>query len=182
MVCALLLGTAVSAQAGTPPKSGFLVDVKHGTIAGFHVGSPWSSSAGSLGLPDYALHGAPGVTVIWSGQADPSKAWAVATLPSSSSPRVVDLRLFSAFRTTRGDHRGTTLAAFKRHWASAGPVVSIVQRRRAVEYNVVVGDVVFAFDTHQTLQAVGVTSDDAESFCVLVSPCLGDTLSFDDDE
>ena len=167
------------AGAANLPRMPLLVDVAHGTIGGVGVGSDRVSPVGSLGRPDYALDpSGPNVTMIWSQAADPTFAWAVATLPDATSQRLASLRVFDGFRTTRGDRKGTPLATFLRHWSSAGPVIAIVGRRKALEYNVVVGPLVFAFDRSQTLQGVGLTRGVEGSFCVLPTPCLGETLSF----
>jgi hypothetical protein len=87
---------------------------------------------------------------------------------------VTELRFAGLFRTLEGDRRGTTLGTFLKHWRLEGPVVTgVVKNGVLVEYNVVVGGVVFAFDEKRTLQAVGLAPTAAErTLCVIPSACV----------
>ena len=78
------------------------------------------------------------------------------------------------FRTLQGDRRGTSLSTFLRHWRLQGPVVTgVVNDGVLVEYNVVVGGVVFAFDQKRILEAVGLAPAKTErSLCVIPAACV----------
>jgi hypothetical protein len=112
--------------------------------------------------------------MLWSRTTDPKTGWATATLRGPSSSTVTELRFAGLFRTLYGDRRGTTLSTFLRHWRLQGPVVTgVVRDGRLVEYNVVVGGVVFAFDAKRRLQAVGLASAKVErKLCVIPSACV----------
>jgi len=67
-----------------------------------------------------------------------------------------------------------TLSMFLRHWRLQGPVVTgVVRDGRLVEYNVVVGGVVFAFDADRRLEAVGLAAVHVErTLCVIPAACV----------
>jgi hypothetical protein len=140
------------------------------------VQAPASTYVRRLGIPDYigALEGRSKVEMLWSHSADPKTGWATATLHSQSSTTVSELRFAGLFRTVHGDRRGTSLSVFLRHWRLEGPVVTGVLRRGALlEYNVVVGGVVFAFDGQRRLAAVGLAPEAAErTLCVIPAACV----------
>ena len=129
-----------------------------------------------LGIPDYVgpLEGRSEIEMLWSRSADPKTGWATATLRSQASTTVTQLRFAGTFRTAFGDRRGTTLSVFLRHWRARGPVVTTVLRAGSLlEYNVVLGAVVFAFDAHRRLQAVGLASPSSEpKLCMILSSCV----------
>ena len=125
---------------------------------------------------------APGVEATAVLLADLSRALAdefdvtvvTATLRGSSSTTVTELRFAGLFRTAHGDRRGTPLSTFLRHWRLQGPVVTgVVRNGNLLEYNVVVGGVVFAFDGHRRLEAVGLASPSVErTLCVIPAVCV----------
>lgn len=158
------------------PAQALLVDVDRGTVGGLAVRQSASAYVRRLGIPDYvgALETPNRVEMLWSHTASPSTGWATATLRGQSSTAVVELRFAGLFRTARGDRRGTALADFLSHWRQHGPVVTRVARGGAlVEYNVVVGAVVFAFDTKRRLAAVGLAGREAErALCVIPAACV----------
>jgi hypothetical protein len=160
----------------TPPPRAFVIDVGKGTIGGLKIQAPASAYVRRLGIPDYigSLESQSKVEMLWSRSTDPKTGWATATLRSQSSTTVTELRFAGLFRTLHGDRRGTTLSTFLRHWRLQGPVVTgVVHDGALVEYNVVVGGVVFAFDAKRRLQAVGLASAPAErKLCVIPSACV----------
>jgi hypothetical protein len=162
--------------ASTPPSRALAIDVVKGTVGGLELKAPASAYVRRLGIPDYIgpLEGRSEVEMLWSRSADPKTGWATATLTSQASTTVAQLRFAGLFRTVHGDRRGTTLSAFLRHWRAQGPVVTSVLRAGSLrEYNVVVGGVVFAFDAHRRLQAVGLASPSSEpKLCVILSSCV----------
>ena len=167
---------ALARRASTPPPHVFVVDVTKGTVGGLKVQSPASTYVRRLGIPDYigALESRSRVEMLWSRSADPKTGWATATLRGSSSTTVTELRFAGPFRTARGDRRGTTLSTFLRRWRLQGPVVTgVVRNGTLLEYNVVVGGVVFAFDGDRRLAAVGLASPSAErTLCVIPASCV----------
>jgi len=167
---------ALAGHASTPPPHAFVVDVVKGTVGGLEVQAPASTYVHRLGIPDYvgALEGRSKVEMLWSHSAEPKTGWAAATLRSQSSTTVTELRFAGLFRTAHGDRRGTSLSVFLRHWRLEGPVVTgIVRGGSLLEYNVVVGRVVFAFDGQRRLEAVGLAPEAAErTLCVIPSACV----------
>jgi hypothetical protein len=167
---------ALVEHMSTPPPRAFVVDVANGTVGGLKVQAPASSYVRRLGIPDYigSLERSSQVEMLWSRSADPKTGWATATLRSQSSTTVTELRFAGLFRTVHGDRRGTSLSTFLRHWRLQGPVVTGVVRDGALlEYNVVVGGVVFAFDEHRRLAAVGLAPEAAErKLCVIPAACV----------
>jgi hypothetical protein len=175
-------GIDASSTAGsTPPARPLEVDVGHGTLGGLGLGRPASEYIRRLGVPDFVGQvETPGVVeMLWSRSADPTSGWATATLRSSRSTRIEQVRFSGLFSTARGDRRGTPLATFLRHWRSYAPrVVGVRGRRGAVEYNVVVGMVVFGFGAAKTLQAVGLAAGSAAPMlCVIPTACVVPRLS-----
>jgi hypothetical protein len=88
------------------------------------------------------------------------------------------MRFAGLFDTTRGDRRGTNLSTFLKHWQSSNPLVTSVKLKgRVVEYNVVIGGVVFGFDKQATLQAVGLAAKgQGRTLCVIPAACVGSRL------
>jgi hypothetical protein len=160
----------------TPPPQAFLIDVSKGSIGGLKLNVPASTYVHRLGIPDYigTLESQAKVEMLWARTTDPKSGWATATLRSPSSTLVTQLRYAGLFRTLAGDHRGTTLGEFLRHWRLQGPVVTgVVNNGILVEYNVVVGGVVFAFDEQRKLLAVGLAAPAVErSLCVIPAACV----------
>jgi hypothetical protein len=167
---------ALVSHFSTPPPKAFLIDVGKGSIGGLKLNTPASSYVRRLGIPDYigTLEAKPRIEMLWARTTNPKTGWATATLRSPSSTAVTELRFAGLFRTLQGDRRGTTLATFLKHWRLQGPVVTgVVNDGVLVEYNVVVGGVVFAFDEKRTLQAVGLAASAAErTLCVIPSACV----------
>jgi len=167
---------ALTGHLSTPPPHAFAVDVSKGTVGGLKVQAPASAYVRRLGIPDYigTLEGRSKVEMLWSRSADPKTGWATATLHGSPSTTVTELRFAGLFRTVHGDRRGTSLATFLRHWRLQGPVVTgIVRNGALLEYNVVVGTVVFAFDENRRLAAVGLATPAVErTLCVIPSACV----------
>jgi hypothetical protein len=160
----------------TPPPHALVIDVTKGTVGGLRIKAPAASYVRRLGIPDYigSLESRSKIEMLWSRTTDPKTGWATATLRSQSSTTVTELRFAGLFRTLHGDRRGTTLLTFLRHWRLQGPVVTgVVRDGQLVEYNVVVGGVVFAFDAKRRLQAVGLASAEVErKLCVIPSACV----------
>jgi hypothetical protein len=173
--CASLL-VAGPVAASSPPAHTLVIDVGRGTIGGLTVKAPAAAYVRRLGIPDYigSLETRAKIEMLWSRTTNPKTGWAAATLRSQSSTTVTELRFAGLFRTQYGDRRGTTLATFLRHWRLQGPVVTgVVRDGVLVEYNVVVGGVVFAFDAKRRLQAVGLAAADVErKLCVIPSACV----------
>jgi hypothetical protein len=167
---------ALVAHFSTPPPKAFLIDVGKGSIGGLKLNTPASSYVHRLGIPDYigSVETRSKIEMLWARTSNPKTGWATATLRSPSSGMVIQLRFAGLFRTLQGDRRGTTLGTFLRHWRLQGPVVTgVVNDGVLVEYNVVVGGVVFAFDQQRTLQAVGLAEAATErSLCVIPSACV----------
>jgi len=167
---------ALVAHFSTPPPKSFLIDVSKGTIGGLKLQAPAADYVRKLGIPDYvgALESKSKVEMLWSRTTNPKTGWATATLRSPSSTTVTELRFAGMFRTLLGDKRGTTLSTFLKHWHLQGPVVTgVVSNGVLVEYNVVVGGVVFAFDQQRALEAVGLAEGGAErTLCVIPSACV----------
>jgi hypothetical protein len=167
---------ALVERFSTPPPHTFLIDVGKGTVGGLKVQEPASTYVRRLGIPDYigSLETRSKVEMLWSRTTDPKTGWATATLRSQSSTTVTELRFAGLFRTLHGDRRGTTLSTFLRHWRLQGPVVTgVVRDGRLVEYNVVVGGVVFAFGADRRLQAVGLAAAHVErTLCVIPAVCV----------
>jgi hypothetical protein len=163
-------------RSSTPPSHTFLVDVTEGTVGGLKMQAPASAYVRRLGIPDFigALESRSKVELLWSRSADPKSVWATATLRGASSTTVIELRFAGLFRTRQGDRRGTTLSTFLRHWRLQGPVVTGVSRNGTLlEYNVVVGAVVFAFDGRRRLAAVGLAPPSVErTLCVIPTACV----------
>lgn len=167
---------ALVAHFSTPPPKAFLIDVSKGTIGGLKLQTPASDYVRKLGIPDYigALESKSKVEMLWSRTTNPKTGWATATLRGPSSTEVTQVRYAGMFRTLQGDRRGTSLATFLKHWHLQGPVVTgVVNNGLLVEYNVVVGGVVFAFDQKRILEAVGLAPAAMErSLCVIPSACV----------
>jgi hypothetical protein len=167
---------ALVQRFSTPPPKALEIDVTNGTVGGLRIKTPAAAYVRRLGIPDYigSLESRTKIEMLWSRTTDPKTGWATATLRSASSTTVTELRFAGLFRTLHGDRRGTTLSTFLRHWRLQGPVVTgVVRDGRLVEYNVVVGGVVFAFDAKRRLQAVGLASADVErKLCVIPSACV----------
>lgn len=163
-------------RASTPPPHTFVVDVTKGTVGGLKVQAPASNYVRRLGIPDYigALESRSKVEMLWSRSADPKSGWATATLRGATSATVTELRFAGLFRTALGDRRGTTLSTFLRHWRLQGPVVTgVVRNGNLLEYNVVVGGIVFAFDGKRRLEAVGLAPPSVErTLCVIPAACV----------
>ena len=167
---------ALVTRFSTPPPKAFLIDVGQGSIGGLRLNTPASSYVRRLGIPDYigSVETRSKIEMLWARTSSPKTGWATATLRSSSSSTVIQLRFAGLFRTLQGDRRGTSLGTFLRHWRLQGPVVTgVVNDGVLVEYNVVVGGVVFAFDQNRTLQAVGLAAAATErNLCVIPSACV----------
>jgi len=167
---------ALVARFSTPPPKALLIDVGKGSIGGLKLNAPASTYVQRLGIPDYigAVETRSKIEMLWARTSNPKTGWATARLRSQSSSTVVELRFAGLFRTLQGDRRGTSLGTFLRHWRLQGPVVTgVVNDGVLVEYNVVVGGVVFAFDQQRTLQAVGLAAAAAErSLCVIPKACV----------
>lgn len=163
-------------RSSTTPSHAFVVDVAKGTVGGLKLRAPASAYVRRLGIPDFigALERPSTVEMLWSRSADPKTGWATATLRGPSSTTVTELRFAGLFRTAQGDRRGTTLATFLRHWRLLGPVVTgVVRHGNLLEYNVVVGGVVFAFDGRRRLAAVGLAAPTVErTLCVIPAACV----------
>ena len=166
---------ALVLQFSTPPAQPFLIDPAHGSIAGLKLHAPAAAYVKKLGIPDYIgpLESSK-VEMLWTRTVSPKSGWATATLRSAASTTVDQLRFAGLFKTTRGDKHGTALGTFLRHWQLSGPVVTgVVANGQLVEYNVVVGGVVFAFDQHRILAAVGLAPASTErSLCVIPAACV----------
>lgn len=174
------LGALVSGLSKPSPRT-FLIDVKADSVGGLRMDAPASTYVHKLGIPDYIgeVESKKTVEMLWSRSSDPASGWATATLRSPSSKIVTQLRFAGAFRTLRGDHHGTPLSTFLAHWRLQGPVVTgVVNRGVLVEYNVVLGGVVFAFDQARVLAAVGLAAPASaeRSLCVIPSACLATTI------
>lgn len=167
---------ALAERCSTPPPHAFLVDVARGTVGDLKVEAPASAYVRRLGIPDYigSLERGPAVEMLWSRTIDPRTGWATATLHGRSSTTVTELRFAGLFRTLRGDRRGTTLSTFLRHWRRQGPAVTRVSRSgMLIEYNVVLGGIVFGFDAKRRLQAVGLApAPGRRTLCVIPSTCV----------
>jgi len=167
---------ALVQRFSTPPPKALVIDVANGSVGGLKIKAPAAAYVRRLGIPDYigSLESRSKIEMLWSRTTDPKTGWATATLRSPSSTTVTELRFAGLFRTLHGDRRGTTLSTFLRHWRLQGPVVTgVVRDGQLVEYNVVVGGVVFAFDAKRRLQAVGLASAQVErKLCVIPSACV----------
>lgn len=167
---------ALASHFSSPPPKSFLIDVRDGSVGGLRLDAPASNYVRKLGIPDYvgALETSSKVEMLWSRTTNPKTGWATATLKGPASTIVTQLRYAGMFRTLQGDKRGTTLSTFLRHWRLQGPVVTgVVNDGILVEYNVVVGGVVFAFDQKRILEAVGLAPAATErSLCVMPSACV----------
>jgi hypothetical protein len=167
---------ALAKRFSTPPSRALVIDVAKGSVGGLRIDAPASAYVRRLGIPDYigSLESRSKIEMLWSRTIDPKSGWATATLGSPSSTKVTELRFAGLFRTPHGDRRGTSLSTFLRHWRLEGPVVTgVLHNARLVEYNVVVGGVVFAFDTSRHLQAVGLASAKVErKLCVIPAACV----------
>jgi hypothetical protein len=167
---------ALVAHFSTPPPKAFLIDIGKGSIGGLKLDEPASSYVRRLGIPDYigTLETKSTIEMLWARSTNPKTGWATATLRSSTSTTVTELRFAGLFRTLQGDRRGTTLGEFLKHWRLQGPVLTgVVNNGVLVEYNVVVGGVVFAFDEKRTLRAVGLAAAATErTLCVIPSACV----------
>lgn len=168
---------AVPAAASTPPPKALLVDVTKGSIGGLVLGRPSAAFVRSLGLPDYSgtIEPQRGQELLWSRSTLPSAAWAVVKLKGSGV--VEELRYGGLFRTANGDRPGISLATFRRHSTHVQVVHPIVRNGITVEYNVIVGRVVFAFDASMKLRAVGLAPGGrATSLCVIPYVCVTSSL------
>jgi len=167
---------AVAARLSTPPPRTFVIDVANGSVGGLRLNDPAASYVRRLGIPDYigALESRSKIEMLWSRTTSPRTGWATATLRSAAEATVTQLRFAGTFRTLAGDRHGTDLATFLRHWRLQGPVVTgVVRNGVLVEYNVVVGGVVFAFDQRRKLAAVGLAAPGSErSLCVIPAACV----------
>jgi hypothetical protein len=167
---------ALVAQFSNPPPKSFLIDPGKGTVGGLKLHASASAYVRRLGIPDYigTLETKTKVEMLWARSSSPKTGWATATLRSPSSTTVTQLRFAGLFKTLKGDRRGTTLKTFLLHWRLQGPVVTgVVRDGVLVEYNVVVGGVVFAFDQERVLQAVGLApSLTARTLCVIPAACV----------
>jgi hypothetical protein len=167
---------ANSTGVSSPPPRTFKVDVANGTVGGLRLHQPASEYIRRLGIPDYVgqLESRTKVEMLWSRSVQPTTGWATATLRSAKSTTVEELRFAGLFSTSRGDRRGTPLATFLRRWRSYAPeVVDVKGRRGSVEYNVVVGQIVFGFDERKTHQAVGIAAGTAaRTLCVIPAACV----------
>jgi hypothetical protein len=167
---------AIASHLSTPPARTFLIDVHREEIGGLKLEAPASDYVKRLGIPDFIgqLETPKDVEMLWSRTAQPTTGWATAELKGPRSTTVVAMRFAGLFRTTRGDSRGTSLSAFLKHWRSQNPLVANVRMGgQVVEYNVVLGDVVFGFDTNATLQAVGLAPrGDGARLCVIPAACV----------
>ena len=167
---------AIASHLSTPPARTFLIDVQRQEVGGLRLEAPASDYVKRLGIPDFIgqLETPQDVEMLWSRTAQPTTGWATAQLKSTRSTTVVEMRFAGLFTTTYGDRRGTTLSTFLKHWQGANPPVTNVRRAgKVVEYNVVLGGVVFGFDTSATLQAVGLApAGDGASLCVIPAACV----------
>jgi len=167
---------AAASQLSTPPARTFLVNVHADTIGGLKLRTPASTYVRTLGIPDFIgqLESPATVEMLWARTAQPTTGWATATLRSPKSTTVVEMRFAGTFATTRGDKRGTSLSTFLKHWQASNPNVTTVRLKgKVVEYNVVIGGVVFGFDTSATLRAVGLAPGaKARTLCVIPSACV----------
>src|SRR3954470_17907961 len=167
---------ALVARFSTPPPRTFLINVSNGSVGGLKLQAPASTYVRKLGIPDFIgqIETSSKVEMLWSRSANPATGWATATLKGPSSTTVTQLRFAGLFRTLQGDRRGTSLATFLRHWRLQGPVVTgVVHDGVLVEYNVVVGGVVFAFDNRRILRAVGLApAPNERTLCVIPSACV----------
>jgi len=183
VVCTLLVAApveadlvALAAHYSTPPRHTFTIDVGKGSVGGLKLNGSAATYVRQLGIPDYigTLETKSKIEMLWARSTNPKTGWATATLRSPSSPKVTELRFAGLFRTLQGDRRGTTLATFLKHWRLQGPVVTgVVHDGVLVEYNVVVGGIVFAFDDKRVLAAVGLAPTGRErTLCVIPSACV----------
>jgi hypothetical protein len=166
----------IASHLSTPPARTFLVNVSAASVGGLKLQTPASNYVRKLGIPDFVgqLESPKSVEMMWSRTAQPTTGWATATLRSPKSTTVVQMRFAGVFTTTRGDKRGTSLSTFLKHWSGSNPsVTSLKAKGKVVEYNVVIGGVVFGFNTQATLQAVGLAPKGAgRSLCVIPSSCV----------
>ena len=183
VISSLLLAAPVEADLvalaehySSPPPHTFTIDVGKGSVGGLKLHASAALYVRRLGIPDYigALETRSKIEMLWARTTNPKTGWATATLRSPSSPTVTELRFAGLFRTLQGDRRGTTLATFLKHWRLQGPVVTgVVRDGVLVEYNVVVGGIVFAFDAKRVLAAVGLAPTGRErTLCVIPSACV----------
>ncbi len=177
MLC--LAATAEASLRSNPPRTTFLVDTAKGTIAGtLKRGVLASAFMQKWGLPDYGGSLEPGkIEMLWSRTTHSSDAWAVARLSGPSSTKVIEARFGGGFKTSKGDRRGTGLTLFLKHWPDHGTVVPVSHNGVQVEWNVMVGNVVFAFDMTRRLQAIGLAAPaDAPHLCAIPSVCVTSSL------
>jgi hypothetical protein len=170
---------AGGAVRSNPPRTSFLVNTSSGTIGVTpKLGVPASAFMQKWGLPDYGGSLEPGkVEMLWSRTTRANDAWAVVRLAGASSTKVTEARFGGSFRTLQGDRRGTGLAAFLKHWPHHGAVTAVSRAGVQVEWNVVVGGVVFAFDMTKRLQAIGLAAKaDAQRLCAIPAACVTSSL------
>src|SRR5207244_4506764 len=162
------------------PKA-FLIDVSNGSIGGLRLHAQAITYVHKFGIPDYIgrLESPTKVEYLWSRTTNPKSGWATIALHSPSSTTVDQVRFAGLFKTLRGDKRGTLLSAFLKHWQLEGPVVTgVVKNGALLEYNVVVGGIVFAFDEKRMLVAVGLADTGAErDLCVIPTACVAPKIS-----
>jgi hypothetical protein len=170
---------AVPVAASTPPPKALLVDVAKGTLGGLALGQPAAAFIRNFGLPDYSgpIESPRTQEMLWTRSTSTKTAWAIVTLRGSAAQAVDTVRFGGLFRTAQGDRPGVSLAAFQRRWAAAKRVTVIVRKGIAVEYNVTVGRIVFAFDKGKTLRAVGLApAGRRQSLCTILYVCVTSSL------
>ena len=170
---------AVGAVRSNPPRTSFLVNTSKSTIAvTLKLGVPASAFMQKWGLPDYGGTLEPGkIEMLWSRTTRASDAWAVVRLAGASSTKITEVRFGGSFRTLQGDRRGTGLALFLKHWPHHGAITPVSRAGVQVEWNVVVGGVVFAFDMTKRLQAIGLAAKvDAQHLCAIPAVCVSSSL------
>jgi hypothetical protein len=173
LACAAL---AVPVAASTPPPRSLLVDVAKGSVGGLSLGQASSAFVRSLGFPDYsgAIESKQSQEMLWSRSTSTRSAWAVVRLKGTV---VEEVRYGGLFRTASGDRQGTSLAAFWRHWMPKRTVHRVVRDGVTVEYNVLIGRVVFAFDRSMKLRAVGLApAGRGASLCAIPYVCVTSSL------
>lgn len=155
------------------------IDVADARVAGLQLGASSSKFVELWGFPDYSGSLQPRKPeMLWSHTTKVSAAWAVLSLKDANSSTVELVRYAGLFHTSRDDRRGTTLAAFLRHWPRGHVVTPVKLNGKTVEYNVAIGRVVFAFDLAKKLQAVGLSAaDSAPKLCVIPSTCAAAILN-----
>ena len=165
---------AAKTHSNVPPKT-VGVNIARASVGVLRVGVRASAYTAVWGIPDYIgrLESTTQVEMLWSRSLKATDAWGTATSKSGSSTVISEMRFSGPFKTVQGDVRGTTLTRFLRHWKSAGRSVAVYRNGTPVEYNVVVGAVIFAFDTTKHLRAVGLAVGTAgsSSSCVIPNVC-----------